>query len=402
MRALFLTKEYPPNVYGGAGTHVGYLSHYLSKLMQIEVRCFGEQAWHAKGLCVRGFEEEGASEFSCPKSLRPIFGALQRCLDFNTSAIDADIVHCHTWYSYFGGIVAKLSYGIPLVVTVHSLELLRPWKSEQLGRGYGFTCWLESAALRMADAVVAVSTETKEDILRLFGLPEHRVHVVYNGVDLDEYTPTQGVSALQSYGIDSSRPYVLFIGRMTRQKGIIHLVRAIQHFVPRLQVVVCADAPDTPEIEAEIRSAIAKVQQQRLQRVLWIQKRLDVQSKRELYSHASVFVCPSIYEPFGIINLEAMACGTAVVASAVGGIKEVVVDEITGLLVPFRQSPDATGPLDPERFELDLAERVNALMKDEGLRRKMGTAGRRRAERMFSWNVIAQQTQDLYGKLIGV
>ncbi|ALJ56630.1 Capsular glucan synthase [Candidatus Xiphinematobacter sp. Idaho Grape] len=398
MRVLFLTNEYPPNVYGGAGTHVDYLSRYLSKLVQVEVRCFGDQMRHAERLRVRGFSFN-ASELCCPRSLRSVFGALQRCLDFNTIGVDADIVHCHTWYAYFGGIVAKLNYGIPLVITVHSLELLRPWKGEQLGRGYDFTCWLEATTLRMADAVIAVSLETKRDILRLFGLPEHHVHVVYNGVDLDEYTPMQGVGTLRSYGIDPSQPYVLFIGRITRQKGMIHLVRAIRHFVAGLQVVICAGAPDTPEVEMEIRSAIARVQQLRQWRILWIQKMLDVRSKVELYSHASIFICPSIYEPFGIINLEAMACGTAVVASAIGGIKEVVVDGITGFLVPFRQSPDIPGPIDADQFELDLAVRVNTLMADAVLRQKMGTAGRLRAEGTFGWNVIARQTQELYKRL---
>jgi alpha-maltose-1-phosphate synthase len=401
MRVLFLTNEYPPNVYGGAGTHVDYLSRFLSKLIQVEVRCFGDQTWHAERLCVRGFSFN-ASELCCPRSLRSVFGALQRCLDFNTIGIDADIVHCHTWYSYFGGIVAKLNYGIPLVITVHSLELLRPWKGEQLGRGYDFTCWLEATALRIADAVVAVSMETKRDVLRLFGLPEHHVHVVYNGIDLDEYTPTQKVDALRSYGIDPSQPYVLFIGRITRQKGMIHLIRAIRHFVAGFQVVICAGTPDTPEIEMEIHSAIAEARQLHQQRILWIQKMLDVRSKIELYSHAAIFICPSIYEPFGIINLEAMACGTAVVASAIGGIKEVVVDGVTGLLVPFRQSLDIPGPTDSDQFELDLAVRVNTLMADAVLRQKMGTAGRLRAERIFGWNVIARQTQELYKRLSGL
>jgi|SRR6185437_5476215 len=402
MRVLFLTNEYPPNVYGGAGTHVDYLSRFLSRLIQVEVRCFGDQVRHADGLCVRGFGNKNASELCYPRSLRPVFGALQKCLDFNTFEMDADVVHCHTWYSYFGGIIAKLNYGIPLVITVHSLELLRPWKSEQLGRGYDFTCWLEAAALRAADAVVAVSAETREDVLRLFGLPKRRVHVVHNGIDLDEYTPARGVGTLRSYGIDSSQPYILFIGRITRQKGVMHLIRAIRHFVPGLQIVICTDAPDTPEIETEIRSAIAEMQRCHQWRILWIQKRLDVQSKVELYSHASIFICPSIYEPFGIINLEAMACGTAVVASAVGGIKEVVVDGVTGLLVPFRQSTEIIGPLDPDRFEVDLAARVNALMADAVLRQKMGTAGRLRAEKVFSWNIIAQQMQDLYRELVRV
>ncbi|MEO6054633.1 MAG: glycogen synthase, partial [Chthoniobacterales bacterium] len=315
MKALFLTNEYPPHVYGGAGVHVEYLSKELAKRIQVEVRCFGEQQEGSKNLTVQGFDLD-AKNFTCPKELRSVFGAVQRCTDFNTAAIEADIVHCHTWYTHFGGILAKLNYGLPLVITVHSLEPLRPWKREQLGGGYDFSLWVEKTALEMADAVIAVSNETKADILRLFDVKPERLHVIHNGIDLDEYQKSEDTKVLKKHGIDPEIPYVLFVGRITRQKGIIHLVHAIKHLAPGFQVVLCAGAPDTPEIAEEMKTAVSKAQKER-PGIIWIDEMLDRASTIEIYSHASVFVCPSIYEPFGIINLEAMACETAVVATAV-------------------------------------------------------------------------------------
>ena len=261
-------------------------------------------------------------------------------LDFNTENITADLVHCHTWYSHFGGILAKLNYGIPLVITVHSLEPLRPWKREQLGGGYDFTVWLEKTALEMADAVIAVSNGTKADLERLFEIKPERLHVIYNGIDLEEYRPTKKIDALVRYGIDPIRPYLLFVGRITRQKGIIHLARAIPHMDPGFQIVLCAGAPDTPEIAAEMKAAVSEAQGKRSD-IIWIEEMVDKKTVHQLYAGAAVFCCPSIYEPFGIINLEAMACETAVVASAVGGIKEVVVDGETGFLVPVEQMTES-------------------------------------------------------------
>ncbi|MGZ5537838.1 MAG: glycogen synthase, partial [Chthoniobacterales bacterium] len=333
MKALFLTNEYPPYVYGGAGVHVDYLSRELAKLMPIEVRCFGDQNSSDGNLRVRGFGLD-ADAFTCPKPLRSVFGAVQRCTDFNTTNIDADLVHCHTWYSHFGGILAKMNYGIPLVITVHSLEPLRPWKREQLGGGYDFTVWLEKTALEMADAVIAVSAETKRDIDRLFEIHPERLHVIYNGIDLAEYRKVPTTDALKRHGIDSARPFVLFVGRITRQKGIIHLVHAIESMDAGFQIVLCAGAPDTPEIAREMEDAVQRANEKHGS-VIWIREMVDKPTVIELYSQAAVFCCPSIYEPFGIINLEAMACETAVVASAVGGIKEVVVDGETGFLVPL-------------------------------------------------------------------
>jgi starch synthase len=397
VKALFLTNEYPPHVYGGAGVHVDYLSRELAKLMPIEVRCFGGQNVKQGNLTVRGFELD-ADSFSCPKPLRSVFGAVRRCTDFNTANFDADLVHCHTWYSHFGGILARMNYGLPLVITTHSLEPLRPWKREQLGGGYDFSVWVEKTALEMADAVIAVSAQTKSDIERLFQVKPERLHTIYNGIDLEEYRKTDSTGALARFGIE--KPFVLFVGRITRQKGIIHLVRAIEHLDEGFQIVLCAGAPDTPEIGAEMKEAVAKVQARR-SGVIWIEEMVDKPIVRELYSNASVFCCPSIYEPFGIINLEAMACETAVVATAVGGIKEVVVDGETGFLVPMDPMNEAPfEPREPEKFERDFAARINQLMADPALCEKFGRAGRKRAEDKFGWPAIAEQTKALYESLI--
>jgi len=398
MKALFFTNEYPPHVYGGAGVHVAYLARELAKSMDVEVRCFGDQKSLGTNPAVRGFELD-ASGYTCPKPLQSVFGAVQRCLDFNTRKVEADIVHCHTWYSHFGGILAKLNYGLPLVITVHSLEPLRPWKREQLGGGYDFTVWLEKTALEMADAVIAVSEGTRADIERLFQIDSSRLHVIYNGIDLEEYRPTERTDALMRYGIDPTRPYLLFVGRITRQKGIVHLVRAIPFMDKGFQIVLCAGAPDTPEIAAEMKTAVSAVQATRND-VIWIDEMVDKETVHQLYANATVFCCPSIYEPFGIINLEAMACETAVVASAVGGIKEVVVDGETGFLVPVQQMKETPfEPIEPEKFSRDLAARINELMSNPELQTRFGRAGRQRAKEKFGWAAIARQTRSLYDSL---
>ena len=399
MKTLLLTNEYPPNIYGGAGVHVDYLSRELAKLMEVEVRCFGDQRNHVGNLEVRGFGT-GLPEMTCAKALQSPLGAARRCVDFNGAGITADLVHCHTWYTHLGGILAKLNYGIPLVITVHSLEPLRPWKREQLGGGYDFSLWVEKTALEMADAVIAVSEETRSDLRSLFNIPEERMTVIHNGIDLSEYTATKNPETLRALGVDPTRPYVLFVGRITRQKGIIHLVRAIRHMNPGFQIVLCAGAPDTPEIALEMQAAIAEARGIR-EEIVWIEKMVSRPEAIALYSGAEVFVCPSIYEPFGIINLEAMACGTPVVASAVGGIKEVVVDGETGFLVPLKQMTESPfEATDPEAFANDLATKVNLLMADPVLASKMGAAGRKRAEELFSWDAIARKTERLYAKLL--
>jgi glycogen synthase len=399
VKVLFLTNEYPPHIYGGAGVHVDYLSRELAKLMPVEVRCFGDQRFETGNLKVTGYEID-TTDFTCPKPLLSVFGAVRRCTDFNTTNIDADLVHCHTWYTHFGGILAKKNYAIPLVITVHSLEPLRPWKQEQLGGGYDFSLWVEKTALEMADAIIAVSDETKRDIERLFDVDPKRVHIIYNGIDLDEYHKVDSTGALKRYGIDPKKPYLLFVGRIARQKGIVYLVRAIQFMDPGFQIVLCAGAPDTPEIAVEMKSAVEQAKAKRSD-IIWIEEMVDKKTVIELYSHAAVFCCPSIYEPFGIINLEAMACETAVVATAVGGIKEVVVDGETGFLVSLEQMKEAPfEPTNPEKFSHDLATRINQLMADPDLREKFGKAGRKRAEAKFSWPAIARETQQLYQSLL--
>jgi starch synthase len=399
VKVLFLTNEYPPHIYGGAGVHVDYLSRELAKTMPVEVRCFGNQRFEKGNLKVTGFELD-ANAFTCPEPLKSAFGAVRRCVDFNTTNIDADLVHCHTWYSHFGGILAKLNYGIPLVITTHSLEPLRPWKREQLAGGYDFSLWIEKTALEMADAIIAVSGETKIDIERLFDVDPKRVHVIHNGIDLNEYRKVDSTDALRRHGIDPRKPYLLFVGRITRQKGIVYLVRAIQYMDSDFQIVLCAGAPDTPEIAEEMKEAVASATKKRSD-IIWIEEMVDRNAVIELYSHAAVFCCPSIYEPFGIINLEAMACETAVVASAVGGIKEVVVDGETGFLVPLEQMKESPfEPLNPEKFARDLAARINQLMKDRHLRERFGKAGRKRAEEKFGWPAIARETKKLYESLV--
>ena len=399
MKSLFLTNEYPPYIYGGAGVHVEYLTRELSKIMDVEVRCFGDQNSSSPSLVAKGFGLN-TSQYTCPPKLNSAFGAVQRSLDFNTTNIDANVVHCHTWYSHFGGILAKLNYGIPLVITVHSLEPLRPWKREQLGGGYDFTCWLEKTALEMADAVIAVSDGTRQDLNRLFNIDPAKMHIVYNGIDPDEYRPVDSKEALLRHGVDPEKPYALFVGRITRQKGIIHLVNAIKHLDPGFQVVLCAGAPDTPEIGAEMKAAVEEARKTR-EGIIWIGEMIDNKSKIELYSHAGVFVCPSIYEPFGIINLEAMSCARAVVASAVGGIPEVVQHGTTGYLIPLEQQTQSPfEPVNPAKFSQDIAARINEIMADPAKQKAFGDAGRQRAIDVFSWSAIAKKTKELYASLL--
>ncbi|MCC6179513.1 MAG: glycogen synthase [Chloroflexi bacterium] len=399
MKTLFLTNEYPPTIYGGAGVHVEFLSRELAKFMDVEVRAFGDQKVDEEHLTVRGYRLDD-SGFSTPKPLRPVFGAFMRNVAMAAADVDADLVHCHTWYTHLGGISVRLAYGIPLVVTVHSLEPLRPWKREQLGGGYDASAWVEETALEMADAVIAVSSETRQDILRLFDVEPARVHVIHNGIDLEQYRPLEAADALDRYGIDKTRPYILFVGRITRQKGIVHLVRAIPEIDPRAQVVLCAGQPDTKEIGAEMERAVAEVRATRGD-VIWIDEMVPRPVVAQLYSHAAVFCCPSVYEPFGIINLEAMACGTPVVATRTGGIPEAVVDGQTGLLVPIEQAGGTSfEPIDPPRFSHDLAMAINRLLADDALRTRMGRAGREHVEERFSWEAVARRTQELYRSLL--
>jgi len=400
MKALFYTKEFPPYVYGGAGVVVEYLADELEKLMEIDIKCFGDQNSSSGNMSVEGFPYNDPIFEQSDNKLKAVFNSLNTCLHMNAEILDADIVHCHTWYAHFAGIVAKLCYGVPLVITTHSLEPLRPWKREQLGRGYDASSWIEKTALEMADALIAVSEETKEDVLNNFNVDEDKVKVIYNGINLKEYVVTSETSTLERYGIDQEKPYVLFVGRITRQKGIIHLVNAIKYIDPETQIILCAGAPDTPEIAKEMEDSVNEVKKTR-ENVIWIDEMLDKKEVIQLYSHATVFCCPSIYEPFGIINIEAMACNTAVVASAVGGIKEVVVEGETGLLIPLEQQTEAPfEAINPDKFSRDLANGINKLVNDEELRNKMAINGRKRVEETFDWTAIAKQVEDLYKSLI--
>lgn len=398
-KVAIFSKEYPPAIYGGAGVHVEYLSRELAKLLPVEVRCFGDQYVDAGNLQVRGYGLWDEVKRNTDPRYVGAVDAFARSLVMAKDQLDADVVHCHTWYTDMGGLLAGKLWGVPYVLTIHSLEPLRPWKVEQLGNGYHLSTWMEKTAIEQADAVIAVSKETREDVLRLFNIAPERVHVIYNGIDLDQYRKATATDALQRYGIDPQRPFVLFVGRIARQKGIIHLVNAIPQIDPTLQVVLCAGAPDTPEIAQEMQERVAAVSAGR-PGVIWIQEMLARPDVIQLYSHAAVFCCPSVYEPFGIINLEAMACETAVVASAVGGIKEVVVDGETGLMVDLQLKPGSFDPVDPDRFSADLAAAINRVALDPALRERFGRNGRRRVEEHFSWSAIAVQTVELYRSLL--
>ncbi len=400
MRVGLMTREYPPAVYGGAGVHVEYLSRELAKLVEVEVHCWGDQRVDAGNLQVRGEEPPKEITGGTTEKFKAAVDALALNLQWMKELGKIDVVHTHTWYVSMAGFLAKKLYGVPFVLTTHSLEPLRAWKAEQLGSGYAMSSWMERTAILDADAVIAVSEGTKADILRAY--PEvsaEKIHVIYNGIDLKEYQKAEGTGALLKYGVDVAEPYVLFVGRITRQKGVTHLVEAVKHLPKGMQVVLCAGAPDTAEIAAEMRE---KVEAARAAggNIVWIEKMVTKAEAIELYSHCRVFCCPSVYEPFGIINLEAMACRAPVVASATGGILEVVVDGETGFLVPFE--PDAvTGfPVKPEQFARDLAARLTELMADPELCRQFGDAGRARVERMFSWGAIADQTVRLYEELV--
>jgi starch synthase len=390
VKAILLTREYPPEVYGGAGVHVEYLARELAKRIELEVRCFGA-------------DREGAKAFRPWDALKDANPALQTMsvdLEMAADASGADVVHSHTWYANFGGHVAKLLHGLPHVVTTHSLEPLRPWKAEQLGRGgYAVSSFCERTAVENADAVIAVSKAMQADVLRAYPAVDHaRTTVIYNGIDTAEYAPDPRTDALEKHGVDPGAPTVLFVGRITRQKGLVHLLDAGLEIDPAAQLVFAAGAPDEPEIERATRERAERLRSQR--NVVWIEQMLPKEDVIQLLTHATVFAVPSIYEPLGIVNLEAMACETAVVASAVGGIPEVVVDGETGLLVPVELGPDGN-PIDPKRFASDFAARTNELLADPARAESMGKAGRRRAVETFSWSAVADETSALYRRLAG-
>jgi glycogen synthase len=406
MRIGILTNEYPPHVYGGAGVHVEYLTRELAALGEgrdvVRVLAFGEQAGRSPTLIVDGVQPPVKIAAPDPRHGR-LFDTLTQNLVMAGMASDLDIVHCHTWYSHFAGCLVKHLQDVPLVLTTHSLEPHRPWKVEQLGTAYSASSWLERTAYQNADGVVAVSAAMKRDVESIYHVDPERVRIIHNGIDLQQYRPRPDPAVLAQYGIRADAPFVLFVGRITRQKGIIHLVNAIRHIRGGVQIVLCAGAPDTPEIAVEMTAAVERARAQSEHDVVWIQEMLPKDRVIALYTHAAIFVCPSVYEPFGIINLEAMACETPVVASAVGGIPEVVEHGETGLLVaPEAISATDVEPRNPAQFSRDLATAVNILLDDPALRQSMAERARTRVERQFSWTSIARQTLEFYRELIAV
>lgn len=404
MKITMLTNEYPPNIYGGAGVHVEYLTRELSQIDDgahtIDVLSFGEQHQSQGNLNVRGVKPNFVPDVQDPRHAK-VMDPLQRNLIMTGLVGQTDIVHGHTWYSHLAGCLVKQFTGAKLVLTTHSLEPHRPWKVEQLGSGYHVSSWIERTAYENADGVIAVSESMRRDVHDLYGVPFEKIRIIPNGIDLQQYRPTPNVEVLRAYDIDPDTPYVLFVGRITRQKGIIHLVNAIKHLRPGLQVVLCAGQPDTQEIGEEMTQAVEAARAEGQHRIVWIPKMVPKDDIITLYTHATVFVCPSVYEPFGIINLEAMACETPVVASKVGGIPEIIVHGETGLLVPFEARGEVDfEPVDPAQFSHDLATAVNELVNDPAQLERMGRASRTRVEERFGWTAVAQQTLDFYRELL--
>ena len=383
MKALLLTREYPPHIYGGAGVVVGQLAEALSRLMPVEVRCFGERAAteSTEQIALRGYTPWDRVGPGRDKPLyAPALETLSIALAMARDPVDAQVAHAHTWYADMAGLWIRMLHRIPLCVTLHSMEPLRPWKADQLGSGYLLSSWIEKTAVEAADRVIAVSRRMRVDILEHFQVDPAKVVVIHNGIDPDRFRRTQARDALARRGV--REPYVLFVGRITDQKGIFHLLEAAPKLPPGVQVVLCASAPDTPEIEARLKRVLPEHPN-----VVWIGEMVPVSEVVQLYSHAAVFVCPSVYEPFGLINLEAMACETPVVASAVGGIVEVVEDGKTGVLVE---------PAQPEA----LAAAIRGLLEDPARGRAMGRAGRLRVEAQFSWRSVAERTREVYAAAI--
>lgn len=392
MRVDIVTKEYPPEIYGGAGVHVTELVKALRASLDVRVRAFGAER-----------DEDGTTSYGVPAELGSANAAVQTLgtdLEIVTDVAGADVVHSHTWYANFAGHLASLLHGIPHIVTAHSLEPLRPWKAEQLGGGYAVSSWIEKTAYEGAAAIVAVSEGMRQDILRSYpSLDPDDVRVIYNGIDVESWHPVDDPALLAELGVDAARPSVVFVGRITRQKGLPYFLRAAERLPAEVQVVLCAGAPDTPQILAEVEGLVRGLQETR-DGVVWIDRMLSRHELCTILTAATTFVCPSVYEPLGIVNLEAMACGAAVVGTATGGIPEVVVDGVTGRLVPIDQVQDGTGtPTDPERFVDDLAAVLTEVVSDPARARAYGAAGRERATNDFSWQSIADQTAALYAEV---
>lgn len=404
MKIAILTNEYPPYIYGGAGVHVEYLTRELANFgngqHDVQVLCFGDQRVGSDNLTVEGVNPVFLPPFQDPRH-KKFMQTLVNNIVMAGTLKNTDIVHCHTWYSHLAGCLVKPLAGARLVLTTHSLEPHRPWKVEQLGTAYNASSWIEKTAYENADGVIAVSSAMKQDVHELYGVPYEKIRVIYNGIDIEEYKPTLNPELIRSYGIDPDVPFVLFVGRITRQKGIVHLVNAVQHIRPDTQIVLCAGAPDTEEIGQEMADRVEQARSKTSNKIIWIARIVPKKDLIVLYSHAAVFVCPSVYEPFGIINLEAMACETPVVSSAVGGIPEVVLPDETGILVPFEPVSQADfEPRDPGRFSFDLASGVNSLLSSPERLREMSVKSRMRVEQYFSWTKIAMDTVDFYDSLL--
>jgi glycogen synthase len=404
MRITLLTNEYPPHLYGGAGVHVDYLSRELLTLdggaHEIRILCFGDQKEHSGNKIVEGIRPSFDFPFQDTRHEK-LLETLTRNIGMVGSVKETDIVHCHTWYTHLAGCLIKQILDVPLVLTTHSLEPDRPWKKEQLGPVYGASTWLEKTAYQNADGVIAVSQSMEKRVHELFQIPFDKIRIIPNGIDVDEYQRRPNPSLLASYRIDPDKPFLIFVGRITRQKGIIHLVNAIQYISPGIQIVLCAGAPDTEGIGREMEEKVKKAQTQTSNDIIWIRQWIPKSDLIALYSHAFLFVCPSVYEPFGIVNLEAMACGTPVVASAVGGIPEIVVESETGLLIPFEPiGANSSEPRDPEKFSKDLAHAINSLVSSPEKIREMSLKARERVEKHYSWKSIACQTLEFYKSLV--
>lgn len=400
MKIALFTNEFPPNIYGGAGVHIDFLSQELAKLAKVEVRCFGDQSVNDENMHVEGINSSLTKMVDENNPHIKMFHNMSRNVEMSQATPEADVIHCHTWYTHLAGIMTRELLQSPLILTTHSLETHRPWKVEQLGNGYFLSRWIENSAYNTADGIIAVSQQMKDDVIEAYGVNPEKVTVIHNGIDPEFYKPTFDEKLLLEYGIDSKIPFVLFVGRITRQKGISQLIAAAKYFNKNCQIVLCAGAPDTKEIAEETEALIANLCKER-QGVILISEMLPREKIKVLYSHARVFACPSLYEPFGIINLEAMACETPVVGSHVGGIPEIIVEGETGYLVPL-QSVSRTdfNPANPEDFQKSFAEKVNLLLEDEVLATQMGKAGRERVLKIFSWESIAKTTFDYYQKVI--
>jgi glycogen synthase len=394
------TNEFPPNIYGGAGVHVDFLTQELARLAHVEVRCFGDQNVQQDQLRVKGVGPSLNNPNDTANEHFKMFQNLSRNVEMAQINMNADIVHCHTWYTHLAGVFSRELLQVPLVLTTHSLETHRPWKVEQLGNGYFLSRWIEHHAYNTADGVIAVSEQMKTDVVEAYGIDPAKVRVIHNGIDPNFYQPMFDNPLLLSFGINPDMPFVLFVGRITRQKGISNLIEAARFINKNCQIVLCAGAPDTPEIAAETEALITALKAER-EHVILISEMLPRDKVKVLYSHAMVFVCPSLYEPFGIINLEAMSCETPVVGSAVGGIPEIIVEGKTGYLVPLESvSRTDFNPKNPLQFQKALAEKVNILLDNPDLAKEMGKAGRKRVLEKFSWESIAKTTFDFYSELI--